>query len=345
MSEANVGKVFSLTGSQGVPGPPGKDGADGKDGKDGAALTFDQLTEEQKAQLKGDKGDTGATGPKGDPGAALTFDQLTAEQKAQLKGDKGDTGATGPTGPPGPKGDTGATGATGPTGPKGDPGEPPTSMDASAITGILSLAHGGTGQSTAAKALYALINGASTLSSTTIVTGDYIPVSDVSAATGKRITLANLAAALGGGVVVGTYIGNQSTPTATASAQTPQTINLGFRPKLILVGELGGGSGIVPWSAVDIRDYDDAEWGKYKTIHEAVLRAAYAVPSIPWSMSQGDYDSTITTNCLEVTTSGFQVRNVKNEYERSSSTGNPIETSYRCRLNISGDTYFYLAIK
>ena len=109
----------------------------------------------------------GGRGEKGDPGetgAPLTFDQLTAEQKAQLKGDKGEPGATGATGPAGPKGDTGATGATGPTGPKGDPGEPPTSMDASAITGILSLARGGTGQSTAAKALHALINGASTLS-------------------------------------------------------------------------------------------------------------------------------------------------------------------------------------
>ncbi len=345
MSEANVGKVFSLTGAQGVPGPPGKDG------KDGAALTFDQLTEEQKAQLKGPKGDTGAAltfdqlteeqkaqlkGPKGDPGAALTFDQLTAEQKAQLKGERGEpgaTGATGATGPAGPKGDTGSTGATGPAGPKGDPGEPPTSMDASAITGILSLARGGTGQSTAAKALHALINGASTLSATTIATGDYIPVSDVSAATGKRITFANLAAALGGGVVVGTYQGQQN---ADVNAPTPpifNSVNLGFRPKFVWVGVVGWGD--APWTYYK---YERSSSGDERRFQE--IYSAYAYDGYPFTGKHGDYDNGYTTyNALEITSTGFKVCNTY--YERRA-------TSYRAYEDVSLDThetYFYLAVK
>lgn len=67
---------------------------------------FDNLTAEQKAELKGDKGDKGDKGEKGD---AFTYADFTADQLAALKGPKGDTGETGPkgdTGEQGPKGDT-----------------------------------------------------------------------------------------------------------------------------------------------------------------------------------------------------------------------------------------------
>lgn len=83
-----------------VKGPAGPQGEKGADG----TMTFEDLTPEQKASLKGDKGDkgdTGAAGPQGDPGP---------------KGDKGDPG------PKGDKGDTGETGAQGPQGEKGEPG-------------------------------------------------------------------------------------------------------------------------------------------------------------------------------------------------------------------------------
>lgn len=83
-----------------VKGPAGPQGEKGADG----TMTFEDLTPEQKASLKGDKGDTGPQGP---------------------KGDKGDTGAAGPQGEPGPKGDKGdpgENGAQGPQGPKGEPG-------------------------------------------------------------------------------------------------------------------------------------------------------------------------------------------------------------------------------
>lgn len=101
-------------------GPKGDKGADG-------VVTFESLTAEQKASLKGDKGDPGekgadgAQGPKGDkgdPGAD------------GAKGEKGDTGAQGPAGTNGAKGDKGDIGPQGPAGkdgaqgPKGDKGDP-----------------------------------------------------------------------------------------------------------------------------------------------------------------------------------------------------------------------------
>lgn len=89
----NESSLYIVKGETGPVGPQGEKGADG-------TMTFEDLTPEQKASLKGDKGDTGAAGPQGEPGP---------------KGDKGD---------PGPKGDKGDTGETGAQGPKGDKGEP-----------------------------------------------------------------------------------------------------------------------------------------------------------------------------------------------------------------------------
>ena len=56
-----------LRGADGAPGRDGRDGADGAPGKDGV-MTFDDLTPEQKASLKGDPGEPGAKGDKGDKG-------------------------------------------------------------------------------------------------------------------------------------------------------------------------------------------------------------------------------------------------------------------------------------
>lgn len=93
----NEASLYIVKGETGPQGPQGEKGADG-------TMTFEDLTPEQKASLKGDKGDkgdTGAAGPQGDPGP---------------KGDKGDPG------PKGDKGDPGETGAQGPQGEKGEPG-------------------------------------------------------------------------------------------------------------------------------------------------------------------------------------------------------------------------------
>jgi hypothetical protein len=53
----------------------------------------------------------------------MTFEDLTPEQKASLKGDKGDKGDTGPQGDKGDKGDKGDTGAAGADGKDGAPGK------------------------------------------------------------------------------------------------------------------------------------------------------------------------------------------------------------------------------
>lgn len=93
----NEASLYIVKGAQGPLGPEGPKGADG-------TMTFEDLTPEQKASLKGDKGDkgdTGAAGPQGEPGP---------------KGDKGDPGLKGD------KGDPGETGAQGPQGEKGEPG-------------------------------------------------------------------------------------------------------------------------------------------------------------------------------------------------------------------------------
>lgn len=93
-SEAVVEGDFR--GPQGPTGPQGPKGADGK-------MTFEQLTEEQREQLKGPKGDTGPKGADGLPG---------------LDGPRGEAG------PPGPKGDNGAPGPMGPRGERGPAGDP-----------------------------------------------------------------------------------------------------------------------------------------------------------------------------------------------------------------------------
>ena len=63
---------------------------------------------------------------------------------------------------------------------------------ASDITDAIPITGGGTGKNTAPLGLYALVNGSSALTSAGLADGDYIPIGDVSATTGKKVTLANL---------------------------------------------------------------------------------------------------------------------------------------------------------
>lgn len=364
----------SLHGEKGEKGEKGDKGDAGAKGDTGDALTFDQLTGEQKAELKGEKGDKGDTGAqgiqgvpgekgekgdKGDKGDALTFDQLTDAQKAALKGEKGDTpasmDASAITGTLGVShGGTGATSFTsGAFLVGGGTGAVTTKTAAQArsalglgdSTGALAIEYGGTSQKTAPLGLYALINGATALAATGIAMGDYIAVGDVSAATGKKITLANLKTALGvnssGGVVVGTYAGN-----AESTSTTLQSISLGFRPKFVWVGRMmTGGYTSSPWYWYDVTDYDDTQWSdysrKYCRTKRELIRSAYTYDGYPVDYESG---SSTRINALEITSTGFSVRNC--EFDNSDTTGNyEKDYIYECFLNLSSSTYFYLAVK
>ncbi|MDV6023015.1 hypothetical protein [Streptococcus canis] len=124
-------------GDKGEQGPPGPKGADGK-------MTFEQLTPEQREQLKGDKGPKGDVGPKGNdgaPGKSIAISSITEETSGSYLGSWfGSTakstkvtfsdgqsislphGKAGETGPKGERGLPGRDGAPGLDGPRGATG-------------------------------------------------------------------------------------------------------------------------------------------------------------------------------------------------------------------------------
>lgn len=117
-------------------GPKGDKGDKGDDG----FIRFEELTPEQKEELRGPQGiqgpqgETGLAGPQGARGPAGEQGPVGPQGEQGPKGDKGDTGPQGPQGiqgeqgpigpagqdgAQGPKGDTGPQGKTGPQGPRG----------------------------------------------------------------------------------------------------------------------------------------------------------------------------------------------------------------------------------
>lgn len=60
------------------------------------------------------------------------------------------------------------------------------------VTGTLGLSNGGTGKTTAPLGLYNLINGCTAITNTSVVDTDVVAIGDVSAATAKKITIADL---------------------------------------------------------------------------------------------------------------------------------------------------------
>lgn len=108
----------------------------GPKGEKGDPFTFNDLTVEQRLDLKGDTGDKG---PQGKPGESIriagTFEdeennatvvKFTNGQSISIpwgeKGEQGPKGNPGKQGPIGPKGDTGKQGPIGETGPQGPRG-------------------------------------------------------------------------------------------------------------------------------------------------------------------------------------------------------------------------------
>lgn len=94
------------------------------------------------------RGPMGPQGPKGEDGFVV-FEDLTAEQKEQLRGPQGIQGPVGPagpqgkTGPQGPAGPKGDVGPTGPEGPKGD-AYVLTNADKQEIADLVEVSGGGT---------------------------------------------------------------------------------------------------------------------------------------------------------------------------------------------------------
>ena len=104
-----------FVGAQGPKGEKGDTGAQGPRGEKG------------DTGERGPQGETGATGPQGPKGkdGEVTFESLTDEQKASLRGEpgaKGEKGEKGEPGAQGEKGEKGDPGAQGEKGEKGDPG-------------------------------------------------------------------------------------------------------------------------------------------------------------------------------------------------------------------------------
>ena len=115
------------TGAQGPRGEKGDTGERGPKGETGATGPQGPKGETGAIGPQGPRGETGATGPQGPKGkdGEVTFESLTDEQIASLRGEpgaKGEKGEKGDPGAQGEKGEKGDPGAQGEKGEKGDPG-------------------------------------------------------------------------------------------------------------------------------------------------------------------------------------------------------------------------------
>ena len=111
-------------GAQGLRGEKGDTGEQGPRGETGEPGAQGLRGEKGDTGEQGPRGETGATGPQGPKGkdGEVTFESLTDEQKASLRGEPGAKGEKGDPGERGAKGDKGDPGAQGEKGEKGDPG-------------------------------------------------------------------------------------------------------------------------------------------------------------------------------------------------------------------------------
>ena len=103
------------TGAQGLRGEKGDTGEPGPQGETGATGPQGPKGETGAIGPQGPRGETGATGPQGPKGkdGEVTFESLTDEQKASLRGEPGAKGEKGEKGDPGAKGEKGEKGDPG----------------------------------------------------------------------------------------------------------------------------------------------------------------------------------------------------------------------------------------
>ena len=104
------------TGAQGPRGEKGDTGERGPQGETGATGPQGSKGETGATGPQGPRGETGATGPQGPKGkdGEVTFESLTDEQKASLRGEPGAKGEKGEKGDPGAKGEKGDPGRDAP---------------------------------------------------------------------------------------------------------------------------------------------------------------------------------------------------------------------------------------
>ena len=99
-------------GAQGLRGEKGDTGERGPQGETGATGERGPQGETGATGPQGPRGETGATGPQGPKGkdGEVTFESLTDEQKASLRGEPGEKGKKGEKGDPGAQGPKGESG-------------------------------------------------------------------------------------------------------------------------------------------------------------------------------------------------------------------------------------------
>ena len=114
------------TGAQGPRGEKGDTGERGPQGETGTTGPQGPKGETGAIGPQGPRGETGATGPQGPKGkdGEVTFESLTDEQIASLRGEPGAKGEKGEKGEPGAKGEKGEKGDPGAQGEKGEKGDP-----------------------------------------------------------------------------------------------------------------------------------------------------------------------------------------------------------------------------
>lgn len=303
--------------------------------------------------LQGPKGETGAAGPAGTaatlavgavhtgaPGTQAQVVNTGTSSAAVLeltlpRGAQGEPGPAGPQGAAGPKGETGPVGPAGPqgergeqgpAGPQGPAGTAPSSFPASGLTGAVAASHGGTGRTTLTSGYFLRGNGTGAVTLTSLTS-----------------LKSELGISTGSNVVVGTYTGD-----ASYKVTTPQSISLGFRPKFVWVGKVELGTYDVPWSKVDMMEYEDTQgWNGDKTDTMMIESySTYAYDGYPDSHKSGDYDdsSNPSVNVLEITASGFSVANTR--YTRTTaSSSREYDHDVQYTMNDSAEVYFYLAVK
>lgn len=101
------------------------------------------------------------------------------------------------------------------------------------VTGTLGIGNGGTGAATAAAAIHGLINGLTAITGANLASGDLVGIDDVSASTGKKVTLSELLSYIvsnaGIGVETGSYVG-----TGTYGVNNKNSITFSNTPKLVI---------------------------------------------------------------------------------------------------------------